>query len=105
MTKEANVKNYLKEKVYKLNKNMGVRKNHIIENNIEKKHCPTCNEWKELIEFNKQSSSWDNLAGMCRKCFTEYRENMRKNKNVLEKLKHIVNLRNDEEWNVLGKIR
>jgi hypothetical protein len=28
---------------------------------------------------------------------------MRKNKNVLGKLKHIVNLRNDEEWNVLGK--
>jgi len=83
---------------------MGVRNNHIIKNNIEKKHCPTCNEWKELIEYNKQSSSWDNLAGMCRKCFTEYRENMRKNNNVLKKLKHIVNLRNDEEWNVLGKI-
>ena len=33
---------------------MEVRKNHIIENNIEKEHCPTCNEWKELIEFNKQ---------------------------------------------------
>ena len=73
--------------------------------NGSSEHCPTCNEWKESIEFNKQSSSWDNLARMCRKCLTEYRENMRKNKNVLEKLKYIVNLRNDEEWNVLGKIR
>ena len=51
---------------------MGGKKNHIIENDIEKEHCPTCNEWKELIEFNKKSSSWYNLAGMCRKCFTEY---------------------------------
>ena len=32
---------------------MGNRKEHIIENDIEKKHCPTCDKLKELNEFNK----------------------------------------------------
>ena len=49
------------------------RKEHNIENNIEKKHCPTCDSWKALNEYNKQSSSWDNLGRMCRKCYNEYK--------------------------------
>ena len=28
------------------------RKEHNIENNIEKKHCPTCDSWKALNEYN-----------------------------------------------------
>ena len=31
---------------------MNVRKEHIIEDEIEKKHCPTCDQWKEIKEFN-----------------------------------------------------
>jgi hypothetical protein len=58
---------------------MGIRKEHRIIDNIEMKHCPTCDTWKELIEFNKQSSSWDNLARMCRKCYCEYKNNKRQN--------------------------
>ena len=58
---------------------MGNRKEHIIENDIEKKHCPTCDKLKELNEFNKQSSSWDGLGRMCRECTNEYKQNKRKN--------------------------
>ena len=58
---------------------MTKRKEHIIENDIEKKHCPTCNQWKDISLFNNQKSSWDGLARMCRSCFTEYKEDKRKN--------------------------
>lgn len=54
------------------------RKEHKIENDIEMKHCPTCDTWKILTDFNKQSSSWDNLARMCRNCYCEYKNNKRK---------------------------
>ena len=47
---------------------MGNKKEHKIENEIEMKHCPTCDSWKVLSEYNKQSSSWDKLGRMCRKC-------------------------------------
>ena len=57
---------------------MGIKKEHKIENNIEMKHCPTCDSWKELKEYNKQSSSWDNLARMCKNCYCEYKNNKRK---------------------------
>ena len=57
---------------------MGNRKEHKIENDIEMKHCPTCDKWKILTDFNKQSSSWDNLARMCRMCNCEYKNNKRK---------------------------
>lgn len=55
------------------------RKEHIIENNIRKKHCPTCDQWKDLSSYNNQKSSWDGLARMCRDCITEYKRNKRKN--------------------------
>lgn len=57
---------------------MGNRKEHKIENDIEMKHCPTCDNWKSLLDFNKQSSSWDNLARMCRQCYCNYKNNKRK---------------------------
>lgn len=58
---------------------MGNKKEHKIENEIEMKHCPTCDSWKALSEYNKQSSSWDKLARMCRICYCEYKNNKRKN--------------------------
>ena len=58
---------------------MGNRKEHKIENEIEMKHCPTCDSWKALSEYNKQSSSWDKLGRMCRKCYCEYKTDKRKN--------------------------
>jgi hypothetical protein len=57
---------------------MGNKKEHKIENEIEMKHCPRCDIWKALLEYNKQSSSWDKLARMCRKCYCEYKTNKRK---------------------------
>lgn len=58
---------------------MGVRKKHKTIDGIEKKHCPTCNEWKSLSEYNRQCSSWDDLGRMCRNCTNEYKRNKRKN--------------------------
>jgi hypothetical protein len=58
---------------------MGNKKEHKIENEIEMKHCPTCDSWKALSEYNKQSSSWDKLSRMCRNCYCEYKNNKRKN--------------------------
>ena len=58
---------------------MGNRKEHKIENEVEIKHCPTCDSWKDLSEYNKQSSSWDKLGRMCRKCYCEYKTDKRKN--------------------------
>ena len=55
-----------------------IKKEHKIENEIEMKHCPTCDSWKVLSEYNKQSSSWDKLGRMCRKCYCEYKTNKRK---------------------------
>ena len=54
------------------------RKEHIFEDNVEKKHCPTCDTFKELTEFTKQSSSWDKLCRMCRMCMCNYKNNKRK---------------------------
>ena len=34
---------------------MGNKKEHKIENDIEMKHCPTCDKWKAFSEYNKQS--------------------------------------------------
>jgi hypothetical protein len=58
---------------------MGNKKEHKIENEIEMKHCPTCDSWKAFSEYNKQSSSWDKLARMCRNCYWEYKNSKRKN--------------------------
>jgi hypothetical protein len=57
---------------------MGNKKEHKLENEIEMKHCPTCDSWKELSEYNKQSSSWDKLARMCRDCNSKYKNDKRK---------------------------
>jgi hypothetical protein len=57
----------------------GKKKSYKIENNIKKKHCPTCDKWKIFDQFNKQSSSHDNLARMCRDCIISYRQKKRKN--------------------------
>jgi hypothetical protein len=58
---------------------MGNKKEHKIENEFEMKHCYTCDKWKALSEYNKQSSSWDKLARMCRSCYSEYKNSKRKN--------------------------
>jgi len=57
---------------------MGIKKEHKIVNDIEMKHCPTCDKWKQLSEYNKQTSSWDKLARMCRNCYCNYKNNKRK---------------------------
>ena len=64
---------------------MPPRKEHKIIENIEKKHCPTCDSWKSLDGFNKQSSSWDKLCRMCRECNIEYKRKKRETKKYKEK--------------------
>ena len=61
------------------------RREHKIENNIERKYCSTCDTWKVLNEYNRQSSSWDNLCRMCRKCFNDYRREKRTTPQYIEK--------------------
>ena len=56
---------------------MPPKKEHKIFDNIEKKHCPTCDDWKILTDFTKQTSSWDKLCRMCRSCMISYKKNKR----------------------------
>lgn len=52
--KEQN--NQLKEKI------------NLLEQNIEKKFCPYCKEWKPITDFNKNRSKKDGLQSCCRVC-------------------------------------
>lgn len=58
---------------------MGIRKEHRFEDNVEQKHCHTCDKWKNINEYTLQSSSWDKLCRMCKECMREYKQNKRKN--------------------------
>ena len=48
---------------------MSIIKEHKIENNIEKKYCPTCLSWKELNMYRMSSNSWDRKTRVCKECF------------------------------------
>ena len=52
---------------------MTKRKEHIIENDIEKKQCCTCKKYQELSNFNKSSSAWDKLRTRCKECMKNER--------------------------------
>lgn len=52
---------------------MTKRKEHIIENDIEKKQCCTCKKYHELSNFNKSSSTWDKLRSRCKDCMKNER--------------------------------
>lgn len=85
---------------------MGNRKEHKIENEVEMKHCPTCDSWKALSEYNKQSSSWDKLGRMCRKCYCEYKTDKRKmmkniNKMIFYTMKIIKLLEEEQKFQKL----
>tara|TARA_B100001250_G_C19702030_1_gene745197 strand:- start:10 stop:1038 length:1029 start_codon:yes stop_codon:yes gene_type:complete len=67
------------------------RKEHIFENNIEKKHCPTCDSYQTLSDFTKQKSSWDGLCRMCRQCTNEYKRNKRQNDPKYKETERIYN--------------
>ena len=41
---------------------------HIVENNIEKKHCGKCKTYKSLEIFGNSCSSWDGLRTTCKEC-------------------------------------
>ena len=47
---------------------MGKRKEHIFENDIEKKHCSKCDNYLILDMFSNISSRWDKLNPYCRIC-------------------------------------
>lgn len=41
---------------------------HKIENNIKKKQCIKCNEWKIFDLYRKNKNKWDGLETRCKKC-------------------------------------
>ena len=45
-----------------------MKKEHLVVNGIEQKHCSRCNEWKPLEDFYKDNSKWDGLHAFCKKC-------------------------------------
>ena len=47
---------------------MGKRKEHIFENDIEKKYCSKCDNYLILDMFSNISSRWDKLNPYCRIC-------------------------------------
>ena len=75
---------------------MPPKKEHKNFDNIEKKHCPTCDDWKILTDFTKQTSSWDKLCRMCRTCMISYKKNKRetnpkyKEKDIIYNEKYVV---------------
>ena len=58
---------------------MTKKKEHKIIDNIEKKHCSMCDIWKNLNEYNKNSTRWDKLFALCRDCNNNYRREKREN--------------------------
>ena len=41
---------------------------HIFIDKIENKHCPLCDIWKPLIDFQKNITKWDGLQSLCKVC-------------------------------------
>ena len=46
-----------------------IRKPHVFVDGVELKHCPKCEELKELGEFCKDKSRRDGLYPHCRACY------------------------------------
>jgi hypothetical protein len=44
---------------------------HLIENNIEKKHCGKCKTYKNILDFGYSCNTWDNLRPTCKDCLKE----------------------------------
>ena len=57
---------------------------HKFTNDIEKKHCKTCDTWKELNEFAKQNKTWDRLDTQCKDC-SNLKYKKRQQKLILQK--------------------
>ena len=75
---------------------MPKKKEHKIIDNIEKKHCPMCDIWKNLNEYNKNSIRWDKLAGLCRDCHNNYKRDKREKNDNYKKY--------DKEYNETYKL-
>ena len=63
-------------------KNKGENKRikyHKLINRIEYKHCSSCNQWKELNEFNNDKNRRDGLYAICKECH---------NKNQMERYRN-----------------
>ena len=47
---------------------MAKRRLHEIIDGVEKKYCPTCEDWLSLNSFCKSKQTWDGLNGRCKLC-------------------------------------
>ena len=54
------------------------RKEHNIENNIEKKHCPTCDSWKALNEYKRKKRETPQYKNKDREYYKKYKESGRR---------------------------
>ena len=58
---------------------------HIIENEIEKKHCGKCKTFKNILEFGNSSTNWDKLRSTCKNCLKEDNKNNKEKKTEYNK--------------------
>ncbi len=63
---------------------MTKRKEHLFKDDIEFKHCSTCNNYKELEHFNLDNKSWDKLRSCCKICIKEQRKKWKESDKTME---------------------
>jgi len=106
-----------REKIIDLYKKIkgGKRKEHIIDNLIEKKYCGKCQVFLPLDSFKKRNcdnknvknKSWDNLQRMCKVCTNEYRKKGRKERKqkwAINELKYSDNYKKSGRRSEVDKI-
>ena len=78
---------------------------HEERNNVMGKRCCTCKEWRELYEYNKSATHWDNLRNDCKNCLViwrkENREKLTKKNLIYEKNRKMV----DPEFKLVKILR
>ena len=64
---------------------MVARIQHIVENDIEKKHCGKCRIYKCLTEFGSDKKNWDTLRSTCKECLKQYNQENKERKTEYNK--------------------
>ncbi len=81
---------------------------HIFDDEIEKKHCCKCKEYKDIERYNPCKTSWDKLRPECKDCLhvkrvgnkanmTEYNKKYWEKTKVEQSAKHKVWVQNNKE--------
>ena len=51
---------------------MSPRKDHVVEDGVEKRWCGKCKVYKNLDRFGFSKSTWDRLRPTCKDCLHQY---------------------------------